>query len=156
MIKYWNIYKKFQLNLELNCYNWRKWLMHANYHAIFTRKIQTKNSQLGRHIMVRWQKEQPILARKVCSLRFVARLITRKIYPRIPRSPIYLFPGLFARLSLSSLSSPETRSWMSTAADNKWFAADKKLLWTKKTLERNLWYMVSTLIDHTPQPPLVR
>ena len=45
---------------------------------------------------------------------------------------------------------------MSTAADKKWFAADKKLLSTKKTLENKLWYMMRTLLDHTPQPSLAR
>jgi len=67
-----------------------------------------------------------------------------------------LFPNLCTRLNLSSLGSPETRSWMNTTADKKSFAADKKLLWTKETLENKLWYMKCTLLDHTHQPPLVR
>ena len=125
--------------------------MHADYHAIVTRKIQTKNRQLGRNTMIRWENDQPSLARKVCSLSFVARFITRKIYPRIQISPVDSFTDLCAGLSLGSLGSPDTQSCMSTAAYKKWFAADKKILWTKKnTRKQALVYYEYNARSHTP------
>ena len=156
MIKYWNINEKYPLNLELIYYIWRKLLIHAVYHTIVTRKKQTISSQFGRHTMIRWQNKQPSLVRKVWSLSFVARLITRKSDQRIPRSPIDSFPDLCTRLYLSSLGSPDTRSWASTVIEKKWLAVDKNILWTRKKLENKPCYMKSTLLDHTLQPPLVR